>query len=330
LQAGPARHARVSGPWGSPLLEAGIVTGFAVLLALTIFLVVRPRKPDVRERVAGFVAAPSALAELDDQRQATPLARKAEERLGKTSWWATFAEDCDVGQVAMRPLQLVALTALSALLVIAGGLALGNPGVVLLGVLLPGGPFGFVHVRAARQRRAFEEQLPDNLQVIASAMRAGHSFVGALAIAKEDAAEPSGRELSAAVRDERLGMPLDQAIAAVAKRMRSEEFEYVGIVATLQRESGGNTAEVLDKVTETVRGRADLRRTVRTLTAQGRFSGIVVSALPVVLGVAILILNPSYLDPLLHRTGGQILLGLAIALVIGGWLVIQRIVDIKV
>jgi tight adherence protein B len=330
LQAGPARHAPVSGPWGSPVLEVGIVTAFALLVASTIFLVVRPRRRDVRERVAGFVAAPSTLAEFEDERHTTPLARKAEERLGNTSWWATFAENCDVGQVSVRPLQLVALTALGALLVIACGLALPNPGIVLLGVLLPGGPFALVQLRAGRQRRAFEDQLPDNLQVIASAMRAGHSFVGALAIAKEDAAEPSARELSAAVRDEQLGMPLDQAIAAVAKRMRSEEFQYVGLVATLQRESGGNTAEVLDRVTETVRGRADLRRTVQTLTAQGRLSGIVVSALPVVLGVAILVLNPSYMDPLLHRTSGQMLLALAVGLVIGGWFVIRRIVDIKV
>ena len=120
-------------------------------------------------------------------------------------------------------------------------------------------------VSAARQSRAprVRRQLADNLQVVASAMRAGQSFVGALAVAVEDALEPAKRELHRAVSDERLGVPLDEALGRVAaRRMRSEELEYVGLVATLQRETGGSTAEVLDRVTQTIRERAELKRLV--------------------------------------------------------------------
>ena len=112
-------------------------------------------------------------------------------------------------------------------------------------------------------------------------MRAGHSFAGALQQAADGATEPRAPRLQRAVTDERLGVPIDVALAAVGRRMRNDELEYVGLVANLQRETGGNTAEVLDRVIETTRARQQLRRLVRTLTAQGRLGGAIVSALPV-------------------------------------------------
>ena len=114
-------------------------------------------------------------------------------------------------------------------------------------------------------------------------MRAGHSFVGALEVVVEEAAEPSRREFQRVVKDERLGKPIEQAFAELAKRMRNDELDHLGLVARLQTESGGNTSEVLDRLVETLRARAELRRLVRTLTAQGRLGGWVVGSLPLVL-----------------------------------------------
>ncbi len=146
---------------------------------------------------------------------------------------------------------------------------------------------------AGRQRRAFSEQLPDNLQVIASAMRSGQTFVGALKAVIEDAPEPSKRELRRAVLDEQLGIPLADALGQVTERMKSEDFKHVAIVAALQRETGGNTAEVIDLVAETVRERIEIRRLVRGLTAQGRLSGGILSLLPVGLLIFISMMNPA-------------------------------------
>jgi tight adherence protein B len=101
-------------------------------------------------------------------------------------------------------------------------------------------------------------------------------------------------------------------------------------VAALQRETGGNSAEVLDRVADTVRERAALRRLVRTLTAQGRMARWIVSALPVMLLVIITLLNPEYMSPLFHKTAGQIILAMAAIMVVSGSLVIRKIVDIKV
>ena len=138
------------------------------------------------------------------------------------------------------------------------------------------------------------EQLADNVQIIASAMRAGHSFVGALKVVVEEAAEPSRREFQRVVNDERLGKPIEQAFAELAARMRNDELDHLGLVARLQTETGGNTSEVLDRLVETLRARGELRRLVRTLTAQGRLGGWVVGSLPVVLLVALSVLSPDY------------------------------------
>jgi tight adherence protein B len=166
--------------------------------------------------------------------------------------------------------------------------------------------------------------------VLASAIRAGHSFVGALSVVVNDAPEPARSEFQRVVADEQLGRPLDEALEVVVERMRNQDLAQVALVAALQRETGGSTAEVLERVVETVRDRQELRRLVRTLTAAGRMSRWVVSFLPLVLVVAIWILSPSYLDPLFSHTSGRILFVFATVLVITGSMVIKRIVDIKV
>jgi tight adherence protein B len=161
-------------------------------------------------------------------------------------------------------------------------------------------------------------------------MRAGHTFIGALGVVAEDAPEPSRRELRRVLADEALGVPLIDALNSVTARMESSDFEHVALVATLQRETGGNTAAVIDTVTETIRERLELRRLVSALTAQGRLAGLVVSSLPVALLLIMSLVNPSYIHPLFHRTAGVISLCIgAVMLGTGAWL-IKRIVDIKI
>jgi tight adherence protein B len=123
---------------------------------------------------------------------------------------------------------------------------------------------------------------------------------------------------------------LDEALGRVADRMRSDEFAYVGLVAALQRNTGGNTAEVLDRITETIRARAELSRLVRTLTAQGRLGGSVVTALPLMAGLFFAVTRPHYFDPLTSSPGGITLIAIGGLMLLVGWLVIRKIVDIKV
>jgi tight adherence protein B len=112
--------------------------------------------------------------------------------------------------------------------------------------------------------------------------------------------------------------------------MDNRDLDQIALVARLQRETGGSAAEVIDRVIETVRSRADLRRLVRTLTTQGRLSRWILTALPIGLALILPVLNPGYLDPLLHRTAGQVLLVFTAVLLTAGSLVIGKIVNIKV
>jgi tight adherence protein B len=187
-----------------------------------------------------------------------------------------------------------------------------------------------VRQRANRQRQLFAEQLPDNLQVLASALRAGHSLVGALSVVVDDSAEPSRSEFKRVIADEQLGVPLEDAIEVVAERMQSRDLSQVGLVAALQHETGGNTAEVLDRVADTVRERFELRRLVRTLTAQGRMSRWVLTSLPIGLLLVITLLNPDYIEPLYTNPIGRVVLVVAGLMVVSGSLVIRKIIDIKV
>jgi len=201
---------------------------------------------------------------------------------------------------------------------------------IVLALAIPLGVRSLLKRQLLRQRRLFAEQLPDNLQVLASALRAGHSFIGALSVVVNDAPEPAKSEFQRVVADEQLGVPIDEALRVVVERMESRELEQVALVGALQRETGGNTAEVLDRVTDTIRERFELRRTVQTLTAQGRMSRWVLTFLPLFLLLAITLINPSYMNVMYSSTAGKVLLVLAGISVACGSLVIKRIVNIKV
>jgi tight adherence protein B len=302
----------------------------ALLIGLAAMAVLRPRR-SVRHRVGRFVS--TAPDESQKSWTATLLERAfADDRraLEHSRRWMALVQEVELAGIALSLKQLVGLTLLGT--VVLGWLlasATASPLAVVLALCVPVGVRVAIHAQVQRQRRAFDEQLPDNLQVIAAAMRAGHTFVGALAIVAEDAPEPSRRELRRVLADEQLGVPLTDALNSVTERMNSRDFEHVALVAALQRETGGNTAEVIDTVTETIRERLDLRRLVRTLTAQGRLSAWIVSALPVVLLVLISLINPHYVHPLFHRTAGVIGLGIGAVMVLSGFLVMRRIVDIK-
>jgi len=150
-----------------------------------------------------------------------------------------------------------------------------------------------------------------------------------MGVVAEEAPEPSKREFSRVVTDEQLGIPLDEALEVTAKRMQNTDIDQVAVLALVQREAGGNTAEVLDQVTANIRARMDVRRLVKVLTAQGKFSSVVVAVIPIGIFIFIMLFNPDQLDPLFSTTFGQISGISAIFMVIIGFYVIRRIVRIE-
>ena len=316
--------------WSSPLTMFFVVATTAFLIAFCLVSVARPRSRTLRRRMAEFVSVRADKRPDATGRITNRVFVGAERSLETTRWWTGFKEALELAQIKMPALHLLLWTAVGTLLVAwLFAAILGSAIFAIFGIAVPFGVRGWVRRKLERRRRAFAEQLPDNLQVLASALRAGHSFVGALSVVVDDASEPARSEFKRVVADEQLGVPLDEALKTVVRRMENDDLDQVALVAALQRRTGGNMAEVLDRVTDTIRERFELRRMVQTLTAQGRLSRWVVTALPVVLLAAITLLNPSYVDPLFSTTAGRVMLIGAIAMVVGGSLVIKRIVDIK-
>ena len=331
VPAGRERR-RADSFWLSASAVPAVTALCALLLAFAAGLLVR-RRPGtaLRERLSSFAAAPALDEPVD--RPSTTIRRMAsilDRRLSAGERWQRFAEDVDVARMKRSAAEIALITGLASLASAALLLVLGLAQLLLLPLALAGGVLVVIRFRAGRQRRAFEEQLPDNLQVLGSALRAGHSFTGALGTVVDGAPEPIRRELARAQTDEQLGVPIDEALLRVGRRMRTEDVTQVAVVAALQQEAGGNTAEVLDRVVESLRERHALRRLVRSLTAQGRMSQIVVTALPFGLALVISLLNPGYLDPLLQTGVGRVLIGGALVMTAIGAIAIKRIVEIKI
>jgi tight adherence protein B len=317
---------RVWRSWVSFLVVALLVGG---LIGMGLYLALRPTGTTVRARLSDFVSTTRPA-----QGERDPLASRVfegtEQSLERMRWWQSFKEDLELADIKIPPVQLLVGTLILTLFVmwllgtfIAGVLA-------LLGLAVPFLVRAFVKNRVEKMRRAFADQLPDNLDVVASGLRAGHSMVGGLSLVVNDAAEPSHSEFQRVIADEQLGIPLEDALGTVARRMKNRDIEQVALVSSLQRETGGNSAEVLDRVIENIRERQALRRLIRALTAQGRLSRWIVSFLPVALLLLISAINPSYMKPLFTHTSGHVILALGAVMIVAGSLVIKRIVEFKV
>jgi tight adherence protein B len=325
----PFHRSALSEFWRSPGAMVAISFFSALLIATGLVLIARPGNRSIRKRMAEFVSiAPPRREEPVNERRGR-LFESAPSSVATSRWWTRLEEALEIADIKLSAWSLLLLTVLATVVVVLL-LALVSLFFAPLGLLVPLLVKTLVERQLDRKRKQFAEQLPDNLQVLASAMRAGHSFIGALSVVVEDAAEPSCSEFKRVIADEQLGVPLEQALGVVVRRMDNRDLEQISVVAVIQRESGGNTAEVLDRVAETVRERFELRRLVSTLTAQGRLSRWVVTLLPVALILVITLINPDYMRPLWTRPAGQALLAVSVAFVVTGSLVIRRIVNIKV
>jgi len=326
----PPYHPSLAGRfWGSPVVMVLIALLAASVVALLAFGLAQPRNSGLPRRMAEFVSVPGLQSH--ERRPGSAADPAAEDAPGGSGLLARLDEMLEIAQIKTTGARLVASTAAgTVLLFLVLKVMTGSGWWALLALLLPLGVREFVIRKLARRRKAFAEQLPDTLQVVSAALRSGQSFAGAFAVVVDSAGEPMRSEMQRVVADEQLGIPLEQAMSVVVKRMDNRDLEQVALVAQLQRDAGGNAAEVVDRVAETVRERFELRRLINTLTIQGRMSRWIVSALPVALLLVLTVINPHYLHPLVDKTAGKVLLGFAAAMVVGGSLVIKRIVNIKV
>ncbi|HEY0417442.1 MAG TPA: VWA domain-containing protein [Gaiellaceae bacterium] len=321
----------------SSLLSSSLVLALLVLLAALfvaaiVVWILRPRsRTGVRTRVGAFVSIDrrdrkaKRSSMLSDE-----LLAGAERSLSQLTWWDRYATSLDIAGVGAPPLQILLGTGLATVAaMVLFSLVLGPLG-ILPALGIPMIVYSYIRSRLDRVRTRFAEQLPDNLEVLAAALRAGHSLVGALSAVVEAAPEPSRAEFQRVIADEQLGASLEEALNVVIVRMANRDLDQVAIVARLQQETGSSSAEVLERVVDTVRSRMELRRLVSTLTAQGRISRWILTLIPVGLALILSVLSPGYLTPLFDHGLGKAMLVAASVMVIAGSLVIKKIVNIKV
>ena len=253
-----------------------------------------------------------------------------------------LAMDLNQADMPLRPLEYLCLqVGLAVAGLIIGRQLLGfMHSALILGLIGFLTPMSVMRVRQHHRRTKFARQLADALMLLASSLRSGYGFIKGLELVAAEMDDPMAKELKRALREIQVGSTVDQALLSLSKRVANADMEIVICAYLIQREVGGNLTELMEKVAETIRERFRVRADIRTLTAQGRLSGIVVSLLPLVLSGLIMLVNPSYFEPLLQPPLAQLghwsvpvgvaAIGLAFFMQISGALWIYRIISIKV
>jgi tight adherence protein B len=203
--------------------------------------------------------------------------------------------------------------------------------IALLGAAL-GAVLPMIYARRKRDQRlrAFEEALPDALDLLARAIRAGHPIGAGIKIVADEAAEPVAGEFQRTFEEQRFGLPFEDTMLALSVRVPLIDLRMLVTAILIQREVGGNLAEVLDNLGDVIRQRFTVHRQLRVHTAQGRLSGYVLAVLPIAVGSIIYMVNPEYVNLLFTNQLGRFMLLSAIMLQLVGFLWIRRIIDIEI
>ncbi|NLN06637.1 MAG: secretion system protein [Firmicutes bacterium] len=200
-------------------------------------------------------------------------------------------------------------------------------------ILAAGGatlPLLYLKRAKARRLQQFNNQLGDALLIMANSLRAGFSFLQTMDTLSREMTPPISREFSRALREMRLGRPTEDALRNMAERIKSDDLDLIITAVIIQRQVGGNLAEILDNIAFTISERVRIKGEIKTLTAQGRIAGTIVALLPVFLAAVLSILNPAYLYVLIRHPLGLVLVGGAVLSELIGIMVIRKIINIEI
>jgi len=234
--------------------------------------------------------------------------------------------------VAIKPSSFVLLTgvlsasAFAALYV----LRVNMPAALLAAVLLAFIPFAYLVYRKEQRQSRFAEQLPDALIMVGRSLRAGHSLTTAVELVSQELPEPTGGLFKIAYEQQLLGMRIADSLRTLLDKIDSVDLHFFVTIIRINSETGGNLAEIMDKLAETIRSRLQIRRQVKVYTAEGRLSGYVLVLLPVFVFVAFYLKNPDYMEVFFTERGCQMSLVAAGLAQIAGFLMIRKIIDIRI
>ena len=197
----------------------------------------------------------------------------------------------------------------------------------LVGYMLPR---FWVGRRIGGRLKAFNKQLPDTIVLLSNSLRAGSSFLQSIELVSREGEPPMSEEMGRVVREVNLGLGMEESLANLVRRIKSEDLDLMVTAIGIQQQVGGNLAEILDTIAFTIRERVRIKAEIGTLTAQGRMSGYLVAFLPIAIAVALNFINPAFMAPLFTQLIGQMLIALGLIMMAIGFFAIMKITDIKV
>jgi tight adherence protein B len=318
-----------------------VLSVFLGLLAIAVLLMLTLGPGNSKLLNQRLAALDQDFAPTDYEQKVSDI-RKEQKKLSAIPWLNHWLTKLNLASASALYLYQAGMTvSLGSLIVtsVAGFIVLGfilflRFGPTLPALLISAGflPLPFLYVRRSRRKRLFklEQQLPEAIGMMVSALRVGHSLIASLGAVAQESAEPIAGEMRKCFEEQNYGVDLRTALVNLTMRVPVQDFRILVAAVLIQKESGGNLAEVLEKVAQTTRERFRLKKQVSVHTAQGRMTGWILSILPVLLGLGMYLLNPDGMSVLWKRPVGLKMLYAAAGMDIVGALIIRKIVEIRV
>jgi tight adherence protein B len=320
------------GPTG-PLGIAAVVA-FLVLLA-TLFTFAGIRGSWVRSRISVHVGETRVTSKAARKEKRVEMLanvfRMTERLFGKLAVWHRISKMLERADVPLRTVEFFWIEVAAVIVAFVLGTIIGFAIPLVLALVVVAGsiPYAMVWMKMRKRIRAFEDQLPDMLITIAASLKAGHSFKQGLQAVVDEGHPPANVEVKRVLMNASLGRPMDDALAEMADRVGSSNFEFAITAVTIQRQVGGSLASLFDMVADTVRQRQQFARKIRALTAMGRMSAYTLIGIPFFIAAAVTLLNRSYMRPLYFTTAGRFLIVLGLVMMGLGSLVLKKIVSFR-
>ncbi len=329
-----------SGSTTARLLMAVLMGAAVLTITLCLLFMNGDKRSDLEKRLTGFgvpkdepeedplFQREQQLAETKFTQDLVSFTGRLADRVGLLNRVESKLEQADL---PLRPPEALFFYVVCVFIVLVfGGLLFGAPGALLFSVFAALFPWLFLEFRRKGRLKKFENQLPDTLGLLSGSMRAGFSFAQGLEAVAEEASEPSRRELQRVFAESRLGRPIEDALEDSAHRMHSVDLVWAVMAIRIQREVGGNLAELLDTVANTMTQRERLRREIASLTAEGRLSAWVLGIFPPAFAVVLFVIQPDYMKVLFENTMGVMAVGVSVVMAGLGFMWLRKMMKIEV
>lgn len=321
------------------------VFGATTYIVATIVALAGRQRAEIGERLGSFVRRGANLhppaADPAEAPEPAPSPRHRlkeavlegfERRLARRSFARDLARRLRRADLRLRVSEYLILTALCGGLGTVGGKLAGLPPVLRLaaGFAALWLPSMYVSTKMERRLKAFNNQLPDALGIMSNSLRSGYSLLQAIDVVAAEMPAPIGPEFAQVLRETRVSISVEDALTNLVERVNSPDLDLVVTAILIQRQVGGNLTEVLDKIGYTIRERIRILGEIRTLTTQGRISGIIISLLPVALALFMYLTNPGFIGPLFSHPLGRLMLGMAAFMQLLGVLAIRSLIHVEI